>query len=66
MLEKCTEGVGSCWKLSRMLIKMGKSEKMIKIDPETPEIEENSPEIAKITKISKSRSDSKIAKSGRF
>ena len=66
MLGKCTEVVGSCWKLSRMLIKMGKSEKMIKIDPETPEIEENSPEIAKITKISKSRSDSKIAKSGRF
>ena len=50
---------GKCWKLLRMLIKMGKNKKIIKIDPETAKREQKSPEIAKIAKISKFGSDFK-------
>ena len=50
--------------MSMMFVKMRKSEKIIEIGPETAEIEQNLPEIAKIAKISKFRSASKIAKSG--
>ena len=46
-------------KLFRRVIEAGKSEKIIKIDPETAEIEQKSPENAKIAKISKSGSDFK-------
>ena len=53
-------------KLCRRVIEVGKSEKIIKIDPETAEIEQNSPEIAKIAKISNLDPILKITKFGLF
>ena len=53
-------------KLFRRVIEVEKSEKIIKIGPETAEIEQKLPKIAKIAKISKFGSDFKIAKFGRF
>ena len=42
---------GKCCKLFRIVIIMGKSEKITKIGPDTAEIGQNSAEIAKIAKI---------------
>ena len=53
-------------KLFRRVIEVEKSEKIIKIGPETAEIEQKLPKIAKIAKISKFGSDFKIAKFGLF
>merc|ERR1711994_589962 len=58
--------LGKCCKMFRMLIEVGKSEKIIKIGPETAEIEQKLPKNAKIAKISKFGSDFKIAKIGLF
>ena len=53
-------------KLFRRGIEVGKSEKIIEIGPETAEIDQKSPEIGKIAKIAKFRSDIKITKFGLF
>lgn len=42
---------GKCCKLFRIVIIVGKGEKITKIGPDTGEMEQNSPEIAEIAKI---------------
>ena len=55
--QRAAKAFGNCWKLLRMFIKVGKSERINEINPETAEIEQKSPEIGKIAKISKFESD---------
>ena len=55
--QNAAKVLAKSWKLLRMFINMGKSEKIIKIGPETAEIEQKSPKIGKIAKISKLGSD---------